>query len=286
MDEEITIRNIRETDIPVLLEMTSAEGWKYSEVDCRAGLVVDSNGITVAEDTLGCPIGFIGHCNMVGMVLITVFITREDKRGRGIGRCLWKEMLKKSSGKVIVLDGVMDMVPWYKSQGFVFEEFRREIYSGTVTRTAEIKSVDEPNCTIQTLSDELWPQLLEYDRQIYKIRRDQVLQAWFDSKWSVTLVAMNAGQLVGYTNFHRKCDSKYNIRALCADSLDIVEKLLDSVLNMIPEGANVSLALMEGKQLPKIVEDFRHEYSLQRLLTKQVEPPNTEKIYFTQEMFI
>jgi hypothetical protein len=44
-------------DINVLLEFTRSEGLEFSEIDCRATMMVDPKGLLVAEDDTGKPVG-------------------------------------------------------------------------------------------------------------------------------------------------------------------------------------------------------------------------------------
>lgn len=279
MCEDIRMRIVTESDIPVLLEMTNAEGWKYSETDLRAGLEVDPQGITVAVDECGQQLGFIGHFNLVdGMVYIDVFITRPDVRGKGIGKHLWKEMLTKHADKNIVLDAVIEKIPWYKKQGLVFEEHREHVYRGKISRSAINERDNIPNYKFQILTDDSWTQLLEYDKTIHNVCRERALRAWFNPKWSVTVIAMDAGHLVGYANFHKRNDSGYNMRALYANNQDVAESLLEAVLDKMTPSADLVLAVMDGKKLPRY-EGFQYAFSVQRLSTRRLEPPNNEKIY-------
>jgi hypothetical protein len=54
----VSIRPYTHEDIGALMELTELEDWVFfSEIDCRATLMVDPEGLLVAQDAVGKPVG-------------------------------------------------------------------------------------------------------------------------------------------------------------------------------------------------------------------------------------
>lgn len=53
----VVVRQYKDSDIKVLLELTREAGWGFTQFDCMASLAVDPEGLLVAEDPPGNPVG-------------------------------------------------------------------------------------------------------------------------------------------------------------------------------------------------------------------------------------
>ncbi|XP_045172926.1 uncharacterized protein LOC123534655 [Mercenaria mercenaria] len=279
MENKINIRLHRNEDIKFLLEMTSEEGWSFSEIDCSASLKADPKGLLVAEDETGLPTGFIGLFNMSpNMTYVNVFVVRKDMRGRGIGKKLWAAMLEATKDNILVLDGISDMKEWYKQQGFSYEGYRAIFCQGTISsnETASLQN----SYNIVPLSDDIWPALIAYDKQVYPYSRERALQAWFYGADRYSVVALLDKCVVGYVNCHWKSEKKCNIRALNADNDVIAEALLSNLLNNISLGSVVSFNLLGDKPIPKCLPEIKSFKYVHRLFTKGMPGIRSEKIFF------
>ncbi|XP_045172659.2 uncharacterized protein LOC123534459 [Mercenaria mercenaria] len=259
--------------------MTSEEGWSFSEIDCRASLKVDPEGLLVAEDEIGMPIGFIGLFNMTSNITyVNVFIVQKDLRGKGIGKKLWEAMLKVTKDNTLVLDGVSQMKGWYEKRGFSFEAHSASSYHGTLSSQESVTLQNPYN--IVSLSDDIWSALIAYDQQIYPYSREHVLRAWFCGVDRYTAVAFLDESVVGYANLHWKSKKECNIRVLNADNDVIADTLLLNLLQHIPLGSNVSFILLEDKPIAKYFSNFKISGTEHKLFTKEITGIQTDKIIF------
>ncbi|XP_045173635.2 uncharacterized protein LOC123535148 [Mercenaria mercenaria] len=279
MDSKLNIRSYRNEDMKVLLEMTSEEGWSFSEIDCRVSLKVDPEGLLVAEDETGMPIGFIRLFSMTSnMTYVNVFVVRKDLHGNGIGKKLWEAMLKVTKDNTLVLDGVSQMKGWYEKRGFSFEAHSARSFHGTFSFQESVTLRNSYN--IVPLSDDIWSALIAYDKQIYPYSREHVLRAWFCGADRYTAVAFLDKSVVGYANIHWKSKKECNIRVLNADNDVIADTLLLNLLQHIPLGSKVSFILMEGKPIPKYLSNFKSSVTGHKLFTKEMTGIQTDKIIF------
>ncbi|XP_060561290.1 uncharacterized protein LOC132721056 isoform X2 [Ruditapes philippinarum] len=265
-------------DINVLLEFTRSEGWGFSEIDCRATMMVDPEGLLVAEDDTGKPVGFIGCFNMVPDIMyVNLFIVRKDMRGKGIGRKLWNAMLETAGNKIVVLDSVSEMKEWYKKQGLVYEEFTVKGYKGKIANVESDISGDS-SYICEPLTNEHLPALLVYDQKIYPYSREKVLRAWYFGSDKYSFVALCDNKIVGYASCHMKSKNECIIRALYADNDIIADKLLVKLLSYIPKGTMIGFVILDDKPLPKYFADFVKTGTEFRLLMKEMPGIQTDKM--------
>lgn len=195
---------------------------------------------------------------------------------------LWKAFLKKSDDKNKVLDGGSAMENWYHTNGFPFKSFRVLYYNVTITE--EMRKSTESKYDIVTLTEEIWPALMEYDRNVYpKFDRTKILRAWFTGDAVSVVVAMNAGKIVGYGSIHKKPSphTDYSLRNIFADDEEVIEAILCNMLSGLPLGALVWFWLMDDKPLPKYIQHSVYlGETARRMYSKYSLEVNTEKMWF------
>lgn len=225
--------------------------------------------------------GFIGVWDMSASVwYVSLYIVRKELRQHGIGSKLWSAMLNRTRGsKCIGLDGVLAMKDWYTKQGFVYEPFQGDCYVGSLDTVDMTTDLGSAVCTVTPLSQEMWPALLDYDRDVYPYCRERVLRAWFRGQESHTVVALSEGNVTGYGNFHTENNTEHHIRALCGDNKAIAETILYSMFENVPNGSTLQFRLLSDKTVPTVFSGFKSRSTCYRMFTNACPGIKTNRIY-------
>lgn len=286
----IKIRQSKADDIPVLVGMLEEEGgWDNTEFDCQAELRLDPQSILVAADSSDQPLGFLGVSLAVeDNYYLGHYIVRKDLRNKGIGRKLWATMLDRTKDANVILDGVEKMVPWYKSQGFHFESFKIRNFAGSVTdEMKQRKQSSDQGYEVVPLTSELWPALLNYDRDVYQgIDRGNILRAWLTGDCADVFVAINSNVVVGFGSAINSYEDRFCIQTVTADSESIAESILDRLIEKMPAGAVASFALVADKPLPGCFASFEETLREQRLFTKYEIDTKREKLFMINHHYL
>ncbi|XP_053397017.1 uncharacterized protein LOC123551560 [Mercenaria mercenaria] len=283
---EVTVRQHRKEDITFLQQFVKEEGWDWSMYEHLSNTRLDPNYLLVAEDKSGEPVGFCGITkNAPDTVFVSTFIVRKDLRRSGIGRVLWKAMLQRAGNQNIALDAVNVMVDWYKENGLHFQTFRT--FCCFFTITDDMKKSYLSNYDTITLSEEMWPALMAYDRYTYpNFDRTTILRAWFSGDDVRVAVAMDAGKIVGYGSIHKKPNNEYGLRNVCGDNENVIEALLHDIVSGLPKGAVVYFFLLDDKPLPTYIKhSVKYDEAVVRMYSKfKIE--TTAKMWLAAVFFV
>lgn len=219
--------------------------------------------------------------NTSDTVYLGNFIVREDMRGKGIGRQIWDAMIKKAGDMNIALDSEPYMVEWYKKRGFKYSSFKVTFYNVAISE--EMKKGHQPSCECRDLTDDLWPMVVKYDRQVYPtIDRERILRAWFGVDGCRAVVALRGNEVVGYGSIHKKPNQQYGLRNVFANDETVIETLLMDLFNDIPEGYVVRFMKVDDKPMPKCIEhSVDMADSALRMYNKFLIETKTDKMWFT-----
>ncbi|XP_045206556.2 uncharacterized protein LOC123558753 [Mercenaria mercenaria] len=277
---EVSIRQSKPEDVKLLMEFAEDFEWDLSMYDHLSYIKIDPNYLIVAADRNDEPVGFCGVSqNAPNTIYFGNFIVRKDLRKKGIGRLLWTAMLEKAGDQNIVLDGGPDMADWYIAHGFPFQAYKVQFC--VVKVTSDMKQSIQSSYDTVTLTENMWPALMEYDRQVYPtFDRTRILRAWFSGELVRVAVAMKAGKIVGYGSIHRKPNNEYGLRNVFGDNEDVIEALLYNMLSGLPIGTVVHFMILEDKPLPKYIHhSVPVEETAIRMFNKVKIETNTDKIW-------
>jgi hypothetical protein len=231
------VRTMSRDEINIAVDWAASEGWNPGLYDADSFYTADPEGFLIGElhkepiTTIsivkyGETFGFLGF-----------YIVKKAYRGQGYGIQIWKEALKRLSGRNIGLDGVVDQQLNYKKSGFnlAYRNIRYEGASGGNPST---------NSNIVKLSQVPFEVVAEYDRPFFPDRRLEFLQSWLRQPKSTALGIMQNGKISGY-GMIRACRTGYKIGPLFADNPELAEALFIALKSSIEPGVPVYLDVPE-----------------------------------------
>ncbi|XP_053400785.1 uncharacterized protein LOC128557437 [Mercenaria mercenaria] len=283
----VCIRQCKVEDVNTLMEFAEKQNWDYSMYDYWAYTRLDHEFLLVAIDASGAPVGFGGiNRNPCDTLYLSSFIVREDLRQKGIGRKIWKALMDRVGDKNVALDGAPEMHDWYEKQGFVHTSY--EVLFYTITKSNFTQTENQSNYKLVPLSDDMWPSLMVYDKQVYPdIDREQILRAWFTGKDVKIVIALDDNAIVGYGSIHKKSENKYGLRNVFADNESVFENILYELFSNIPDVSNVHFLLIDKKPLPNcLCSSLYDNERTQRMYTKFPIQINTEKVWLATAHFL
>jgi len=208
---ERLVRKLDLVEVEQLIGWAAAEGWNPGLDDAAAFHATDPEGFIgafvdgemvagIAAVAYGTSYGFIG-----------LYISREDRRGRGHGKAVWNAGMAYLAGRTIGLDGVDEQFENYRGKGFA-PAYRTIRLGGAFAGPA----VDQGMLTPVTpdLLPQLMPHLLAFDRRSFPEPRDAFLARWLRPP-HLACVALPEGQITGY-GVMRKCRAGWKIGGLSA----------------------------------------------------------------------
>lgn len=280
--EDITVRPCKPGEAKYLMEFAEKNEWDLTMYDYESYMRFDPNFMLVAVDKSETPVGFAGLSRHApGVVYFGNFIVREDLRGKGIGRLLWKASLERAGNDNIVLDGGPEMADWYKAHGFPHHTFK--VFFHKVIVTEEMKADVQSRYEVVDLTESMWPELMEYDKLVYpNFNREKFLRGWFTGTDDVrVVVAKDAGKIVGYGSIHKKPKQEYGMRNVFADDENVLEAMMRRMFENLPVGTVIHFMLVGGKPLPKYIKHSiqKHE-TAERMFSKEEIKTNTGRMWF------
>lgn len=243
------IDTMTEVEARLLGEWAAAEGWNPGLRDIDVAWSYDPGAFIALRHGSelaggGAILSYDGAAGFMGL-----FIVRADHRGRGLGKLLWHERLRRlrarlAPGAPIGMDGVFAMVPFYEAGGFRL--LHRDLrFQGA--------GAGAPDPAVVPLRDIARDELCAYDRAIFGVPREGFLRRWLDQPGGTGCALRDARGLRGY-GFLRPCRAGYKIAPLFCDDATGARRLLMSLAHAsggqqiqidIPEPNVAALALMQ-----------------------------------------
>ncbi len=185
---------------------------------------------------------------------VTVFITRPDLRGRGIGRRVWDACSATTRGKNLVINAAPNREAMYNRLGFVASKDRM-LMVDHVFAMKRAASRDEPRAAAPLVdySPDLFDRVYAYDQSIQPLERRVFVRNHLD-KSDVVKVAFRDDAVVGYACL-RKNFKGFMIMPLYADSPDIARLLLHGVAENVEENEQIKIGIPGGN--PAAEEIFK-----------------------------
>lgn len=218
------IGQMRPRDVMVLDSWATTEGWNPGLGDLALAYALDPDAFIALYD--GAELVGAGsvfrHNDSTGFM--GLFIMHPDHRGRGLGAVLWKwrrDRLVARLGKTatIGMDGVLEMVPFYKKGGF-----RR---SHLNVRFQGIAQPAPPSGCLN-LSEVSPEMVMAMDHGCFGSDRAGFLTAWLDRPGVIALALVEDGALAGF-GVARPCKIGYKIGPLYARTPETAARILNDL---------------------------------------------------------
>lgn len=224
MTEQITIRQLSQSELAELMTWAKDEGWNPGLNDTNAFFAADPEGF------LGC---FVDDAFVSGISCVTygddfgfigLYITRADMRGKGYGLHVWNAAMERLGDRIIGLDGVPEQQDNYAKMGFVtaYETVR---WSGI----CQSDNHTGPSDTVG-LDDDQLDAISAYDEGLFPAARKTFLEKWITPPRSAMAIR-EAGRLAGYA-VSRGCHQGAKLGPLFADDDTKAQQLLSTAINI------------------------------------------------------
>ncbi len=229
LPKNFTFGIMQKNEAEILNEWAIKEGWNPGLSDQQVAKHYDPEAFIALRhhDEFiggGSIISYDGLYGFMGL-----FIMRSDYRGQGLGAQLWqyrrdKLLSRLQANAVIGMDGVFNMAPFYARGGFVLSH-RDLRYEGIAHGN---KAVD-----VIPLANINQAMLYAYDNKYFPVPRTEFIKSWINQCGVLGYAIINNNEMVGY-GVARPCYQGYKIGPLFADSAEIADKILSSILSEIP----------------------------------------------------
>ncbi|MDS9469436.1 GNAT family N-acetyltransferase [Paracoccus sp. MBLB3053] len=221
----ILFRNMRQEELPVILDWAASEGWNPGLDDANAFFETDPTGFFVA-DLDGNPVAAISvvnhdkHFSFLGL-----YICLRAYRGRGIGFALWKQAIAHAERRTIGLDGVAAQQANYAKSGFVL--------AGATTRyTGRMSGAPVPG--IRPFARDDLAACMKLDRAATGVDRSGFLQGWLSpSPCRLTVIADGSASAEGFATI-RLCRDGAKIGPIVAPGHERALDLARAALATLP----------------------------------------------------
>lgn len=204
---ERVVRRLELAEVEQLIDWAATEGWNPGLDDAAAFHATDPEGFIgafvagemvagIAAVAYGTSYGFIG-----------LYISHEDRRGRGHGKAVWDAGMAYLAGRTIGLDGVDEQFGNYRRKGFA-PAYRTIRFGGAFAGHAVDKA------TLTTVTPDLLPEVMAFDRRSFPEPRDGFLARWLMPP-HLACATVSEGRVTGY-GVMRECRVGWKIGGLSA----------------------------------------------------------------------
>ncbi|KQT52078.1 hypothetical protein ASG43_20535 [Aureimonas sp. Leaf454] len=234
----LDIRIMQTGDVALALDWAAAEGWNPGLSDAALFHAVDPGGFFVAVEE-EAPVGVVSVVRYgADFAFLGFFMVRPDRRGRGIGRALWRHALAERPAATVGLDGVVAQQEAYQRSGFVLAH-RNIRYSGAAA------VLDGPIAGVRPVAAGDFPVLAGLDTAAFGAARPAFLAGWLQAPGHAALVVeAEGGGLAGF-GVLRPCRTGFKIAPLFADTPEAASRLLAALIARAGIGAVVMIDVPE-----------------------------------------
>lgn len=270
---DITIGAMTGIEAATCLEWARAEGWNTGLHDAIVFYQTDPGGFFAAR-TNGVMVGSISVVTYPnGFRFVGLLIVPPEHRGIGIGKALFEHAIAHSSDSNLGLDAVENMVPKYRSFGFV-PVHRNVRFRG--------KCVDSDAGTsgLVPISSVSLGQVAEYDAMCFPSDRARFLELWTRQPDSIGLASLDGGRINGY-GVIRRCHAGHKVGPLFADDVHTAGRILSTLTSNFP-GEEFTLDVpVPNRAGMDLASDLRMEevFSTVRMYTKVMPLINLNQVF-------
>jgi GNAT superfamily N-acetyltransferase len=263
-------------EVAVLRGWAASEGWNPGLHDLQIvwDLAPESFIALRRGDELvggGSILNYAGQFGFMGL-----FIMRADHRGQGLGQALWhwrRDTLlgRLDPGSSIAMDGVFDMVPFYRKGGFepAYQVLR---YEGSAHGSA--------SSDIMPIRPEDLDEVIAFDRSISKVPRSDFLKQWLFQTGGFAMSCKSNDGIIGF-GAARPCDTGFKIGPLFAETPAVAQKIAAALMANF-EGEQIQIDVPEPNQAGlELVQglNFKEVFGCTRLYLGAALPLPLEKIF-------
>ncbi|MFZ9629964.1 MAG: GNAT family N-acetyltransferase, partial [Ilumatobacteraceae bacterium] len=233
---------MRDDEVAVLTSWAAAEGWNPGANDVGIARALDPDAFIALRDGDE----FIGGGTIFRVAprlgFMGLFIVRSDRRSNGLGRVLWhhrRDLLlsRLESGSTIGMDGVFDMVPFYRRGGFELA-YRDLRFEGTATGTPDphVEPLDAFDC------DEVY----RLDASLLGADRRTFLEQWLTAP-GVRAVGLRVDGRLAALGALRPALVGHKFGPVLAENPSLAERLIGHLMSTV-RGEQVQLDVPEPNE--------------------------------------
>ena len=188
----ITIREMTENDIPLVMRLKREAQWNQLEADIRRYLALEPEGCFIAEYD-GESVGSLTTCIFPEEAWIAMVLVDEQMRGKGIGTALMSHALAFLEGHGVAetrLDATPLGQPIYTKLGF-HPEFTLARYSGILPEAPQISG-------IQLYTPAYLEDILCLDHELLGIDRRKLITRLLEEHPEQARLVRREGKVVAY----------------------------------------------------------------------------------------
>jgi len=191
----IKVRDMQESDIDFAKSLTDGENWGNSIEDWKRLMKISIPLIAVdGEQSLGVTTAFdYGNLGMIGNVVVS-----SESRGKGVGKILLKEAMKRlESCKSVRVQSRMEVSSFYKDLGFLPEGMSTQFRLDADMKSFQPFDVDSDDNIVP--AEGYWDEILAIDQRQFGADRSQFLKEISDYLPQCSFVALGEdGSVKGF----------------------------------------------------------------------------------------
>lgn len=267
----LKIRNATLGEMRYFIDGAKKEGWNPGVDDAVPYYFADPEGFFVGE-LEGRKIGSISAVSYGDVYgFLGFYIVEPEFRGKGYGLQLWEHAIEYLGERAIGLDGVIAEQDNYRKSGF-------ELYYNSARFGGKAVGKESPH--LKRVKDIPFGMLLNYDAEIFGLKRQSFLEHWITMPHSYGLVKMSQDKVLGY-GVIRKCVEGYKIGPLFADSVEIAHEIYAGLAHSY-QGSTLFLDVIESNPCSGFIpekEGLIKVFETARMYKKTPPQQNYEKIF-------
>ena len=266
---DLSIREMRPSDLKALMQIKNAENWNQTEEDWL--FLIKSNPqyclVAVSENKV---IGTVTAMNYLqSLAWIGMMLVDKKYRGLSISKILLHKLIKRlDTWNSIKLDATPAGVPVYKKLGFV-EEYKIDRMVCSKLPAQIIDQEDTKSFEISNIQPVDIHKLIPLDEAIFGIERSELLHFLLKNKADIGFQIKQGGILKGFI-FGREGSNYLQIGPLLADSFAMAKILLKTTFETLGGKPLLVDVLSDQEELKEwlLFKKFIHHRSFTRMYLK------------------
>jgi len=234
----IKVRDMQESDMDFAKSLTDGENWGNSIEDWKRLMKISIPLIAVdGEQSLGVTTAFdYGNLGMIGNVVVS-----SESRGKGVGKILLKEAMKRlESCKSVRVQSRMEVSSFYKDLGFLPEGMSTQFRLDADMKSFQPFDVDSDDNIVP--AEGYWDEIFAIDQRQFGADRSQFLKEISDYLPQCSFVALgDDGSVKGFIMAKGE-DSWYEIGPWIVEpGCKNWQGMLQATIQAIPDKSTVEI---------------------------------------------